>query len=107
MRVHKPKMRRTLGYFIEQKFGSPQIVAKLAEYGFLPDGHTRIVVTWDWTPEAKAAAHAANIELWDFRNIMREIAHSIHGKRSYFTDDTLRSLNLFVRALDGTAAAET
>lgn len=62
-------------------------------------------MTWDWTPEAKAAADAAGIELWDFRTIMREVSASIRDKRSYFTDDTLRTINLFVRALERDAPA--
>ena len=58
------------------------------------------MVSWGWTDEAKAAADVEQIQLWDFRSLMREIADSIHGKRSYFTDDTLRTINLFVRALN-------
>jgi hypothetical protein len=104
-RVQKAKMRRTLGFFIERKFGTPAVAAKLAGYGFRPDNHCKVVVTWDWTTEAKAAADAAVIELWDFRTIMREISRSIRDKRTYFTDDTLRTINLFVRALDLEAPA--
>lgn len=65
-RVQKAKMRRTLGYFIEHKFGTPAISAKLAEYGFAPGTHRQTVVTWGWTKDAKAAADNAGIELWDF-----------------------------------------
>lgn len=57
-------------------------------------------MSWGWTAEAKAAADAAQIELWDFRKLMREIANSISGKRSYFSDDALRTIGLFVRALE-------
>jgi hypothetical protein len=99
IRVQKPKMRRTLGYFIAHKFGTQAVIDKLAEYGFTKDSHKKVVVTWDWTPDAKAAADSAGIELWDFRQIMREIARSIIDKRSYFTDDTLRTIHLFQRAL--------
>lgn len=99
VRVQKPKMRRTLGYFIANKFGSPPIVQKLKEYGFEKGAYKKVVVTWDWTPDAKAAADAEGIELWDFRKLMRDIAESIRDTRSYFTDDTLRTINLFARAL--------
>jgi hypothetical protein len=100
VRVQKPKMRRTLGYFIQHKFGSRAVIKKLAEYGFKgEDSHTKIVVTWDWTPDAKSAADAAGIRLWDFREIMRQISQSLSNKRSYFTDDTLRTIHLFARAL--------
>jgi hypothetical protein len=66
--------------------------------------YTKIVVTWDWTPEAKAAADAAKpkITLWDFRQIMNEIAQPIHNSRSYFTDNTLRTLGLFARVTSPT-----
>jgi len=99
VRVQKPKMRRTLGYFIAHKFGTPAIIQKLAEYGFKEGSYKKVVVTWDWTHDAKAAADAEGIELWDFRKLMRDIAKSIRDTRSYFTDDTLRTINLFARAL--------
>lgn len=99
VRVQKAKMRRTLGYFIAHKFGTPAIVQKLTEYGFREGSYKKVVVTWDWTPDAKAAADAEGIELWDFRKLMRDIAKSIRDTRSYFTDDTLRTINLFARAL--------
>jgi hypothetical protein len=102
--VQKPTMRRTLGYFIANKFGTPAVINKLAEYGFKQGSHKKVVVTWDWTPDAKTAADAAGIELWDFRQLMREIAQSIRNKRSYFTDDTLRTINLFARALSDVEA---
>jgi hypothetical protein len=97
-RVQAPRMRRTLGFFIERKFNIKPVTDKLKEYGFEPGTYTNIVVTWDWTPEAKVAADDAKVVLWDFRQIMNEIAQSIHNSRSYFTDDTLRTLSLFARA---------
>ena len=103
VRVQMAKMRRTLGYFIEHKFAPKEVVAKLAEYGFKPGAYTKVVVTWDSTPEATAAAKKAGIEIWDFRDIMREIDGSIRGKRSYWTDDTLRTIGLFARATSAVA----
>ena len=85
-------------FFVARKFNPPPVVAKLKEYGFKPGAYTKIVVTWDWTLEAEAAADAAGVVLWDFRQIMNEIAQSIHNSRSYFSDDTLRTLGLFARA---------
>ena len=46
----------------------------------------------------EAAAHG--IELWDFRDLMREIAELGRHERTYFGDDTLRTLTLFIKALD-------
>jgi hypothetical protein len=101
VRVQKPKMRRTLGYFIEHKFGTPSVIKKLGEYGSKPNAYKRIVVTWDCTAEAKVAAVEAKIELWDFRQIMQDIARSIKLTPSYFIDDTLRTISLYARALNG------
>ena len=101
MHTRKAKMRRTLGYFIDRKFGPDAVTGKLKEYGFEEGHYTKIVVTWDWTAEAKAAADSAGIELWDFRQIARDIAQSLRDRRSYFTDDTLRTINLFTRAISG------
>jgi hypothetical protein len=81
VRVQVAKMRRTLGYFIEHKFGPGPVADKLKEYGFKPGSYTKVVVTWDATAEAKAAADAASIELWDFRKIMRDIARSLRDRR--------------------------
>lgn len=100
-RAQKAGQRRTIGFFAERKFGQPQIAAKLSEYGFTEANSRNVVVTWDWTPEAEDAAIQAGIELWSFQSIMAEIANSIQHQRSYFTDDTLRTINLFVRAMNG------
>lgn len=102
-KVQKAGQRRTLGFFLERKFGVPAVKAELAKYGFVDGEYHNVIVTWDWTPEAAAEADKVGVALWSFQEIMREIAATIRHKRSYFTDDTLRTINLFVRAL---AAAE-
>ena len=97
-RIHKPTMRRTLGYFIERKFSPKAVMERLHEYGFEP-GNYQSCGVWSWTPEAKEKADEAKIELWDFNNkIVKEIADQMRDAHSYFTDDTLRTINLFVRA---------
>ena len=98
-RVQQATMRRTLGYFIERKFGSQEIVTRLSQFGFKPGAHKKVVVTWGWTAEAKREADATEVALWDFRDVMEKIADKIRYEQSYFTDDTLRTINLFVRAL--------
>jgi len=93
--------RRTLGYFVERKFSSPGVVDTLKEYGFRPGSYTKVIVSWGWTDEAAVEAERLGIELWDFREIMSEIAESIKGKKIYYTDDTLRTLHLFAIAKQG------
>jgi hypothetical protein len=94
-RVHQAAQRRTIGYFITRKFGSEHIKKKLSDYGFEKDQYKMIIVTWGWTQSAKAVADGEGILLWDFRNIVQEIADTISKRRSYFVDDTLRTIGLF------------
>ncbi len=104
-RVHQASQRRTVGFFAEKKFGSASVLERLQEYGFQPGHYARVIVTWGWEAAAQLQAEAAGVELWDFRDIVREIAGAIRGSREYFTDDTLRTLNLFIHAEDESRSA--
>ena len=68
------------------------------KYGFDLENYSKIIVSWGWEPTVKDEADNHGIQLWDFRNILKEIAASYESKRIYFTDDTLRTLQLFARA---------
>lgn len=106
-RVEAAGQRRTIGFFVESKFNVPSVQEKLREYGFTSDNYKKVIVSWDRTNEAKAQAHEHDIELWDFRVMLREIAQQLRGSRTYFTDDTLRTLQLFSRATDTTSGRQT
>lgn len=97
-RAEKSAQRRTIGYFIQRKFGSKEVLSELEKYGFKRDSYTKLIVTWGWTPEAKEEADREDIILWDFRNILKKIAESCHNKKTYFMDDTLRTIQLFLRS---------
>ena len=90
--------RRTIGYFAQQKFNHRYVRKKLKEFGFRRGKYEKIIVSWGWTDGAAKAAKRRRIELWDFRDLMREIARTFREKRTYFTDDTMRTLHLFSRA---------
>ncbi len=94
-RVQTPGQRRTIGYFRDRKFTGPGIIDTLADYGFVDGNYSKVIVSWGWTQGAQAQAAAARIVLWDFRDIIQEIAEKHRGITSYFTDDTLRTLQLF------------
>ncbi len=98
IRGQQPSQRRTLGFFRDKKFGSPEVIEKLSEYGFRDGQYRKVIVTWGWEDGVESAAKAAGIELWDFRSLVREISESLQGTRTYFTDDTLRTLHLYNRA---------
>ncbi len=97
-RTKQASQRRTVGYFRDKKFNSSSVLAKLKEYGFIDGQYERVIVTWGWTDEAKIQADEAGIKLWDFRGIMIDIAQNA-SSREYFTDDTLRTLQLLVKSL--------
>jgi len=98
-RVQGPAQRRTLGFYLERKFGPREVRDKLKEYGFEENSYGRVIVSWGWTEEAAEQAQAAGVQLWDFRTLLKEMANLVIGaKRQYFPDDTLRTLHLFCRA---------
>ena len=98
VRVKTAVQRRTIGYFIQRKFGAQDVIETLGRYGFNPGQYSKIVVSWGWEEAAKGEALNRGIELWDFRDILKEIAAPSEKKRVYFTDDTLRTLQLYARA---------
>src|ERR1035437_67680 len=98
IRERQAEQRRTLGYFVERKFGSPDVVSVLAKYGFKSGEYKKVVVSWGWTDEAAKGAASGGVILWDFRELMREIAHASMDRRTYFTDDTMRTIQLFAKA---------
>ena len=98
-RVNRPAQRRTIGFFIQRKFSPNAVLEKLRSYGFDND-YKKIIVTWGWEEGVLQVANENNIELWDFRNIIRELADSIRQNRKYFSDDTLRTLQLYVKAIN-------
>jgi len=97
-RIKQSPQRRTLGFYIERKFNLKEVLSKLDEYGFKNGNYTKIIVTWGWTEEAQKKAKKAHILLWDFREILNEIADSCQDKKTYFKDDTLRTIQLFQKS---------
>ncbi len=89
--------RRTLGFFIREKFDAPGVKSKLAS---LCNGksYRKIIVIWEWRDGVEEEAARHNIELWNFRELMHRIAELGQHERTYFSDDTLRTLTLFMRA---------
>jgi hypothetical protein len=101
IRVQQAGQRRTIGFFIQRKFEPAQVVAELKKYGFVPGNYHRIIVTWGATAEAQAVAKENGIQLWDFRELLLEIAVANRDQKTYFTDDTARTIQLFAMATDG------
>jgi hypothetical protein len=99
-RNNQASQRRTIGFFIKQKFNKPEHIEKLKELGFHNGNYKKVIVSWGWTDEAKIIADQNNIELWDFREIIKEIGEYFKDDKTYFKDDTLRTLQLYIRAVN-------
>lgn len=96
------RARRTLGFFLEEKFDAPGVQKTLASYGGSRPVK-KVIVIWEWKAGVKDAAAKHGVELWDFRDLMAQIAELGRHQRTYFGDDTLRTLTLFTKALDSKA----
>ena len=96
-RIKQAGQRRTLEYFTERKFGNPNVVEKLRLCGFEAGNYTKVIVSWDWRDDVPEAAKGAGVKLWSFREILRKISNDFQEKRTYFTDDTMRTLQLMAR----------
>ena len=107
VRVKQAAQRRTLGYFIERKFGLPQVIEELTKYGFVPGNYERIIVTWGATSEAISLAKKHDVKLWDFRDLLLEIADANIDQKTYFTDDTARTIQLFAMASSGRSSIKS
>jgi hypothetical protein len=97
-RLGQAGQRRTVGYFAERKFGLPEVRRELERYGFKGSNYERVVVSWGWTDEAAEEAKRRAIALWDFRDILGAIADACCRRDTYFVDDTLRTVQLFLRS---------
>jgi len=98
--VEKASQRRTLGYFLMLKFTGSGIVKKLKEFGFNKGNYNKVIVSWGWEDDVPVAAKKAGVELWDFKNILGEMVKMTSGNRTYFIDDTMRTVQLLAKALD-------
>lgn len=98
-RIKAAGARRTVGFFVEQKFEPPSVRDALEKLGCVPDQVRKVVVTWDATAEAIQQASAHGIEIWKFPTLMQEIADAAANGTAYFADDTLRTLMLFAKGL--------
>jgi hypothetical protein len=97
VRIKGATARRKLGFFLEEKFLSSAVTAKLAEYGCHEGGIRRAIVTWDCKQGVEEAAEAKGIEVWKLPDLMRAVAEEGRKGNAYFGDDTLRTITLFAR----------
>ena len=85
----------TLKNYLKKKFNNPNVLAVLEEYGF--EKAQKVVVTRGWYEDTEKKAEKHNIKLWRFYDIINELAIEFEKEKKYFTDDTLRTLQLFTQ----------
>ena len=71
----------------------------LNTFGFSPGNYKKVIVSWGWEQDVPDAAAQAGVMLWDFRDILTEIAKKSRSHSTYFTDDTMRTLQLMAMAV--------
>jgi hypothetical protein len=98
VRVQQAVQRRTFGYFAERKFAAPGIIETLAKYGFEQGAYQKVIVSWGWEEPVEVEAEAQGIQLWHFADILKAITETFKETKVYFTDDTLRTLQLYAMA---------
>ena len=101
VRVQQAGQRRTVGYFIEHKFEQPTVLEELKKYGFVEGNYKQIIVTWGAARKHGLRQSSTGIQVWDFRDLLCEIAEAYRDHKTYFTDDTARTIQLFAMASDG------
>jgi hypothetical protein len=103
-RVEQAGQRSTIDFFIERKFGPIEVLDELRLHGFTEGHYEKVIVTWDWTDQAGQRARESGITLWKFGRLLEKIDQKIRDKTTYFTDDTLRTIQLFVKSVPPTPA---
>lgn len=87
------KRRRTLKFFVEDKFNDTNILEKLKDYGFSED-YGKVIVTYDVeeSEEMKQALEENKIAIWKIHDLIKEIMENVDSK--YYSDDILRTIQL-------------
>jgi hypothetical protein len=99
-RLKAATARRKLGFFLAEKFSPTAVEERLACLGCARGKLRRAIVTWEWKDGVQEAAAAHGIEVWALPAIMGEIAQKARDGRAYFTDDILRTIDLYARGLE-------
>lgn len=76
------------------------MLSTLANYGFSGDNYKKIIVTWDWTDGAEQVAIKNGITSTRLKDILQKIQDTFGKSKSYYSDDTVRLLQLLKKSLD-------
>jgi hypothetical protein len=93
--VNQSTARTTLGYFINKRFGSPEVTEELCNvYGFDANSYRKIIVVWSAEEMAIETAKEHGIDVWLLPELIQEIESHFREESGYYRDDTIRTLHL-------------
>ena len=90
--------RVKIGYFDEEKFNHPDVIATLKEYGFDESKYQKIIVAWDWEVDVEPIAKEKAIRLVRFKDILQKMQDKFGKETAYYSDDTVRLLQLLKKS---------
>ena len=91
--------RVKIGYFSEEKFRHSDVISTLKEYGFEEGNYQKILLVWDWGEGVDITAkHEYHICLLKFSQIINKIQERFGNDTSYYSDDTVRLLQLLKKS---------
>ena len=90
--------RVKIGYFVDSKFNDANVIASLRGYGFSGNNYEKVIVAWDWDPSVVPIATQNGIKLLRFKEILKEMMNVFGKNGSYFSDDTVRLLQLLKKS---------
>ena len=90
--------RVKIGYFVNSKFNDANVISSLRDYGFAGNNYEKVIVAWDWDPSVVPIATQNGIKLLRFKEILKEMMDVFGKNESYFSDDTVRLLQLLKKS---------
>ena len=97
-RIGSASERVKIGYFIDSKFNDNNVISTLKDYGFSRNNYEKVIVAWDWDPTVEPIATENGIKLLRFKEILKEMMEVFGKNESYFSDDTVRLLQLLKKS---------
>ena len=70
----------------------------MRDYGFAGNNYEKVIVAWDWDPSVVPIATQNGIKLLRFKEILKEMMNVFGKNGSYFSDDTVRLLQLLKKS---------
>ena len=75
-----------------------EVLEKIADFCLNPEDAQKVIVTWGWEAEVKEIADAHNIILWNFPDLLTELAFACAEGKTRFADDTFSTVQLFMKS---------